>query len=70
VTVVQQVEGDLLYPLVVGRSLELHPIAVLLALTAGAVVAGIVGALLAVPTAAVAWTAYTYLRDRAEEAPA
>jgi predicted PurR-regulated permease PerM len=70
VTVVQQVEGDLLYPLVVGRSLELHPVAVLLALTAGAVLAGIVGALLAVPTAAVAWTAYTYLRERAGGAPA
>ncbi|CAA9507482.1 MAG: hypothetical protein AVDCRST_MAG13-2614 [uncultured Solirubrobacteraceae bacterium] len=66
VTIVQQVEGDVLYPLVVGRSLELHPVAILLSLTAGAVLAGIVGALLAVPTAAVAWTAYGCLRPPAE----
>lgn len=63
ITLIQQVEGDLLYPLVVGRSVELHPVAILLALTAGAVLAGVIGALLAVPAAAVAWVAIDYLRD-------
>ena len=63
ITLIQQLEGDLLYPLVVGRSVELHPVAILLALTAGAVLAGVIGALLAVPAAAVAWVAIDYLRD-------
>lgn len=55
VIAVNQLEGDLLAPVVLGRSLNLHPLAVLLALTAGTIVAGIVGAILAVPFAAVAW---------------
>jgi predicted PurR-regulated permease PerM len=36
---------------------SLHPLAILLALTGGAIVAGILGALLAVPMTAVVWTA-------------
>lgn len=55
---IQQIEGDVLYPVVVGRAIELHPVAVLLSLTAGAVAAGIVGALLAVPAAGAAWNAW------------
>jgi len=55
VIVVQELEGDLLQPLVTGKSLELHPLVILLALTAGTIVAGIIGAVLAVPVAAVAW---------------
>jgi len=70
VTVIQQLEGDVIYPLVVGQSIDLHPVAVLLALTAGTVVAGIVGALLAIPVAAVVWTGVSYLREsRAAVAP-
>lgn len=64
ITVIQQLEGDLLYPLVVGRSIALHPVAILLALTAGAVLAGLVGALLAVPVAATAWDVLDYLKTR------
>lgn len=59
---IQQLEGDVIYPVLVGRQIRLHPVAILLALTAGAVVAGIVGALFAVPAAAVAWTAIQHLR--------
>ena len=51
--VVQQVEGNLLQPLVMGRQVELHPAVTLLAVTGGGAVAGIVGAFLAVPVAAV-----------------
>ena len=65
ITIIQQVEGDLLYPLVVGRTVELHPVAILLSLTAGAVLAGVVGALLAVPAAAVAWVVIDHLREQA-----
>jgi predicted PurR-regulated permease PerM len=65
IVVVQQVEGDVVYPLVVGRALDLHPVAILLTVTGGAVLAGVVGVLLAVPAAAVAWTVVTYLRSGA-----
>lgn len=49
---VQQVEGHVLQPLVMGRAVSVHPLAVVLAIAAGSVLAGIVGALLAVPTVA------------------
>ncbi len=55
VVVVQQVEGNVLQPFVLGKSLNLHGLVVLLALTAGTIVGGIVGTLLAVPLTAVAW---------------
>jgi putative heme transporter len=68
ITAVQQLEGDVIYPVVVGRSIELHPVAILLVLTAGAVVAGVIGALFAVPIAAVIWGAVKYLRgDNGED---
>jgi putative heme transporter len=50
---VQQLEAHVLQPLVMGRAVSVHPLAVVLAIAAGAVLAGIVGALLAVPTVAV-----------------
>lgn len=53
---VNQLEGHLLAPIVLARAVRLHALAVLLALTAGTILAGIVGAILAVPIAAVAWT--------------
>ncbi len=62
ITAIQQVEGDLLYPNVVGRLIRLHPVTILLVLTAGTVVAGLVGALLSVPVAAAVWTAVDYVR--------
>jgi predicted PurR-regulated permease PerM len=64
---VQQLEGHVLAPVVLGRAVNLHPVAILLALTAGAVLAGIVGAFLAVPVMAVAWTVLVYLRQRGQE---
>jgi putative heme transporter len=69
ITLVQQIEGDVIYPVVVGRAIRLHPVAILLAITAGAVVAGILGALLAPPLTAVAWTVVSYLRVKARRAP-
>jgi predicted PurR-regulated permease PerM len=64
IVAIQQIEGDLLYPNVVGRMIRLHPVAILLVLTAGTVVAGIIGALLAIPVAAGIWTAVRFVRDR------
>jgi putative heme transporter len=49
---INQLEAHLLQPLVMGRAVSIHPLAVVLAISTGAVLAGIVGALLAVPTVA------------------
>ncbi|KQR02988.1 hypothetical protein ASF72_07300 [Arthrobacter sp. Leaf141] len=56
VVAVNQLEGNLLQPVVMGKSLQLHALVILLALTAGTLLAGIVGAVLAVPITAVAWS--------------
>ncbi len=63
VLAVNQLEGNVLAPLLLGRSISLHPLVVLLALAAGTIVAGIIGAILAVPFAAVAWGAVSALRE-------
>jgi predicted PurR-regulated permease PerM len=55
VVVVNQLEGNFLQPVVMAQSLKLHPLVILVALTAGTIVAGIIGAVLAVPIAAVGW---------------
>ena len=52
---VNQIEGNLLQPVVMGNTLSLHAMVVLLALTAGSVLSGIVGAILSVPLTAAAW---------------
>jgi predicted PurR-regulated permease PerM len=57
VVVVNQLEGDFLQPIVMGRTLRLHPLVILFALTAGTVLVGITGAVLAVPIAASIWRA-------------
>lgn len=70
---VQQLEGNLLQPMVMRRAVALHPVVVLGALGAGAALAGIVGAFLAVPVAAVAAAVGNELRLRSEageQAPA
>jgi len=59
---VQQIEGNVLYPMIMRRTIELHPVATLLVVGAGGVVAGIIGALVAVPIAAVVATALPILR--------
>jgi putative heme transporter len=66
IVAVQQLEGNVFYPIVVGRKLQLHPVGILLALTAGGVLAGVVGAFLAVPIAAVTAAVLQYTRERRE----
>jgi len=53
VLVVQQVEGHVLQPLIMGTAVKVHPLGVVLVVAAGALLAGIPGALFAVPIAAV-----------------
>lgn len=67
---VQQVEGNLLQPLIVGRAVRLHPAAIIVAVATGGVLWGVAGAFIAVPTAAVVSQAIGYLRTRpVAEAP-
>ncbi len=61
VLLVQQIEGHLLQPFLMGHAVSLHPVAVLLSVAAGSMSAGIVGALFAVPFAAVLNTVLLYL---------
>lgn len=60
---IHNLEAYLVGPLVLGRSVELHPLAVLLAIAAGGVIAGIVGAFLAVPVAALVTTTVRFYRQ-------
>ncbi len=55
VVLVNQLEGNFLQPVLMGRALKLHSLVILLALTIGTVLSGVLGAVLAVPIAAVAW---------------
>ncbi len=59
VVLVNQLEGNFLQPVVMARSLKLHALVILLALTAGTILGGIVGAVLSVPLAAAAWGVIT-----------
>ncbi len=70
IIVVQQVEGHLLQPLVMGRLVRLHPLGVVAAVTAGSVLAGLVGAVVAVPLAAVLTTVFGYYHGRGDPAAA
>jgi predicted PurR-regulated permease PerM len=62
-----QIEDHLLQPLVVGRIIKLHPLAIILSLAVGGIVAGIPGAIIAVPITAVITYAWPALRDKAPE---
>jgi putative heme transporter len=63
--VVQQIEGNVLYPMIMRNAVELHPVATLLIVGAGGILAGILGALVAVPIAAVVATALPIMRGHA-----
>ena len=58
----QQLENHVLQPLIVGRALNFHPLAIILVLAVGGIIAGIAGAAVAVPVAAVIYRALPELR--------
>ncbi|MEV8036509.1 AI-2E family transporter [Streptomyces sp. NPDC002742] len=68
VLAVQQIEGHILQPFILGRAVRVHPLAVVLSVAAGGMVAGIGGAVVAVPLVAVTNTVVVYLRSYAREA--
>ncbi|HUR08735.1 MAG TPA: AI-2E family transporter [Nonomuraea sp.] len=61
VLAVQQIEGHILQPFILGRAVRVHPLAVVLSVAAGGVIAGIGGAVVAVPLVAVTNTVVGYL---------
>lgn len=67
VLAVQQLESHLLQPFIMGRAVNLHPVAVILAVAAGSGVAGILGALFAVPLLAVTNSFIRYIAERGWE---
>ncbi|MFF1283810.1 AI-2E family transporter [Streptomyces sp. NPDC058299] len=67
VLAVQQIEGHVLQPFILGRAVRVHPLAVVLTVAAGGMVAGIGGAVVAVPLVAVTNTVVGYLRTYAQE---
>jgi len=66
---VMQVEGHILQPFLLGRAVHLHPLAVLLAIAMGIVIAGIVGALVAVPILAFVKTFVQELYRQSHQVP-
>jgi len=67
--VIQQLDNDFLAPFIYGRSVQLHPLAILLSIATGATLAGIAGTFLAVPLAAVFVAVTGALRHRADPDP-
>ncbi|MGW5633877.1 AI-2E family transporter [Streptomyces sp. NPDC003832] len=67
VLAVQQIEGHILQPFILGRAVRVHPLAVVLSVAAGGMIAGIGGAVVAVPLVAVTNTVVGYLRAYSQE---
>ncbi|WP_241977538.1 AI-2E family transporter [Cryobacterium cheniae] len=65
VLLVQQIEGHVLQPLIMGTAVKVHPLGVVLVVAAGALLAGIAGALFAVPIAAVLNVMISYINSGA-----
>ncbi|MDW4571227.1 AI-2E family transporter [Microbacterium sp. M3] len=61
---VQQLEGHVLQPLLMGSAVKVHPLAVVLVVAGGAMIAGIPGALFAVPLAAFVNVVFVYIAER------
>ncbi len=64
IALIGQFEGHILQPLVMGRQVSLHPVVVAVAVTAGTLVAGILGAVIVIPLVAVVWAVYSVLHDK------
>lgn len=63
IVVIGQMEGHVLHPLVLSWAVRLHPVVVALSVVTGAVAAGVVGAVVAVPLVATVWSVRQALRD-------
>ena len=68
-TVIQQLENNLLVPKIQGDAVDMHPSAVMFALVIGGAIAGLLGAILALPITAAARDVFRYLFHRLDEPP-
>lgn len=62
IALIGQFEGHVLQPLVMGKQVSLHPMVVAISVTSGTLLAGILGAVVAVPLVAVLWAVFSKLR--------
>jgi predicted PurR-regulated permease PerM len=62
IVVIGQIEGHVLHPMIMSRAVKLHPVVVAVSVASGTVLAGIIGAVVAVPMVAVAWATFAQLR--------
>ena len=62
IALIGQFEGHILQPLVMGKQVSLHPVAVAVGVAAGTFLGGLVGAIIAIPIIAVIWEVYKTLR--------
>jgi predicted PurR-regulated permease PerM len=62
IALVGQVEGHVLHPLVMGRHVRLHPFVVGVGVSAGTVLGGLIGAIVAIPALGVGWAVFQSLR--------
>ena len=60
----QQLENHILIPVIMGRTMKLHPVIVIISLLAGGRAAGFVGVLLAVPIAIFVQETFNYIAER------
>ena len=63
IVVIGQIEGHIMQPLVMGWAVRLHPVAVAVSVIAGSVVAGVIGAVVAVPMVSIFWAIVRELRN-------
>jgi len=62
IVVIGQIEGHVLHPLVLSWAVRLHPVVVAVSVIAGGILAGVIGAVVAVPIVSVAWSVLSELR--------
>jgi predicted PurR-regulated permease PerM len=67
--IVGSFDGDVLQPLVMGKAVNLHPLAIIIAIAAGSLTLGIVGALIAVPIAGALYGVLKYVTNKDPERP-
>ncbi|MEV5205219.1 AI-2E family transporter [Streptomyces sp. NPDC053720] len=70
IVIIGQIEGHLLHPLVMSWAVRLHPVVVALSVIGGAIAAGVLGAVVAVPLVSVVWSVHQALRRARESARA
>jgi predicted PurR-regulated permease PerM len=69
ITVIGQLEGNVLQPMIMSKQVALHPLVIIVAVIGGSAVIGIIGAIIAVPVVSVIWAVIRYLTGRDVDNP-